>query len=304
LLLDASKFLTTFIATSLLASSAPAAIRRSDFCVVSENGSKRIIVVDQDSNPDEAASSAAEERWCSETCSRVCSAVPFSPSICEASPDESIDLNRANGQYFCETAEGDSAIPAVVVATVDARATHGQMTAPPEIIKAANNLLSNAGCPVQIELAGQVGALPTQVGELELSSAENVDIVAQYPGALKLVDKIAFCRPHFRTDLIQADGEELIGECTVPARYSVLVSNVGSYQTRALLFLRGLAHLAGVSEDTSEGAKYSLADPDLLIPKSALVDGDYSAFHVSSYQCALLARLSKQSMSLFGTSGN
>jgi hypothetical protein len=225
----------------------------------------------------------------------ICAAIDFDKNVCGDQPELFVDLRHAQSNYFCEDEQGRPLkklkvnVQSRVVVAPDYPNPVSEIL---QTVEAANGYLNENNCPLQFLLVGSVGELPEVFRGLEIDTSQTLKVYAQYPGTIKFVRGIRYCGPNPSTLTLNRSGEELIKECSVPDYYTTIVA---TYPPRlaAILLLRGYGHLAGLNADRRNESQYTLADPDMLIPSSPILDGRLDAFKITKYQCVNLVKYAR-----------
>jgi hypothetical protein len=263
------------------------------FCVFDEKSSSIIRIIGGTELRKEQARTRAEARFCELSCSQACAAVDFSESLCGREPESPpFDLTRAQSHVFCETRDGKSAPKDGFSAAIRALlgpGYSGNGSSVAKVVQIANGILSKYECPLRFKLDGVAAPMPQAFVGLAILDVKALKAVAHYPGSVKFVGSIGFCGTNPSTLTLDGNGREVIKECTV-AEYSTVLLGDDSPSKSAILLLRGYGHLAQIEPDRSADLAYTLADPDLLIPSSPLLEGKIDQFRVTKHQCVQLAR--------------
>lgn len=238
---------------------------------------------------------AAESQFCSRNCtSVVCSGVDFKQQECGSNPESKIDLRKAQSKMFCESADGSSR-PKTVRAQIEIALLPGVSKAAMKVasvLRVANQILSRNQCPLLLEPAA-VTEMPSAFRDFRIYDEKTLKLVARYPGDVKFSSGLSYCGGGRSTLTLDGAGQDRFLQCTLTKFYTTIIV-ADEDPTGAVLLLRGLAHMAGVEESTDPGLAYTLADPDLLIPASPLLEGKIDRLGVTKGQCVAMARYARQ----------
>ncbi len=285
-------FVSLALASLLLLEANSVSAVEQKFCVLTETTTVNARVLIQNTRTREDARIEAENGVCERTCGSICAAIDFSDKVCGSEQEMTFNLFGAQSKVFCENSDGSPAVNPEAVGDLrlavapDYPGSGADVAA---IVEASNRIMKNNKCPLTLKSQGAASILPEVFRGLAIKDAGEVKAFAQYPGTFKFVRKIDFCADNPSTATLSEDGKDVIKECTVTSYSSTLLST-SSIQYPAILLLRGYAHLAGVEQSRSSDLQYTLADPELFIPKSPLLEGKPQAFHVTKPQCIALIR--------------
>jgi hypothetical protein len=265
------------------------------FCTIDDYGAVGNIKV-LGAHSKEAAREVAESKFCNRNCvSVICAGMDFDQQQCGNSPQTTIELGRAQSQMFCEYKDGSSVNRGDLIAKLKF-AIVPEITRPEariaSVVRRTNTLLSKSQCPLIIE-AAEISAMLPAFSKFRIGDENALKLIAQYPGDFKFVGNLEFCGNAPSTHTVNAEGRERVVECTLPKFFTSIVAEEDD-ALAAVLILRGLAHMAGVEESNEPKLAYTLADPDLLIPASPLLEGKVERLRITKPQCVQIARYSRR----------
>jgi hypothetical protein len=272
------------------------------FCLLSDRGDANVTVIEDDSVTPHRAAKDAEHRYCEEQFGLVCAATSFDSTTCGASATESMDFTHAQPHVFHENPDGSpatrpDAVAGLTIAWDPDQAQAAEMM--PTAIAQANQYLRIAQCPVHFAEMDRPKALPEAFASFQVTDAATLRTVAQYPGTLKIVSGISYCEDPNSIKTVDSSNQIAIVECSSNVYSSIILAQTRP-EIAGILLLMGFARLSGIEEDVGSAKEYSASDPDLLLPKSKIVDGQPSAFHITQDQCVKLAKFALNQQALRG----
>ncbi len=272
------------------------------FCLLSDRGNANVTSKEADNVKFAQAADNAEQRYCNLLFALVCAAVSYDDVTCGSSEKMEMDFTRAQSQIYHENPDGSTAVRADAAADLRVLFTPDAIKAESTIrdsIALANGHLKNAQCPAHFAQHSPSETLPESFMNFHVSDLATLRTIAHYPGTIKVVSDISFCDDAGAIKTLDQKGQEQILEC--PSRtYSTFVVTPRGPQITAILLLMGYGRLAGLKQDVGGSKEYSLSDFDLLIPDSKLLNGDFSAFHITRDQCVTFATYALRQRELQG----